>query len=620
MASIEKNLLMTSLLFCAISACAPNVNGDLPGVSPTRQPSPIVPFTSSEPEPTASTRPSPTITALPTASPLVTPSSSAEPISTPLPFEVPVHLYVENDKQEEIEEFTLTVEGEDIDFNEQYDFMASDNPKLVRLPCGANYLLSAQNSVYPPSVLRVKPYCKYFPPPSDRRIINPSNAGYFIQEASIESASKINSSFFHDSSLSLAPRIIDSSFKNLMTPLHTPMQFTFSVPMDIKSVEEGFAIRSADRYNVMNVARNEVVFKGDFNLFSDSQNEIIFNKRHLNFKWNNDATKLIISFKKGFEPLLPVPGPFRYTIGFSDSLRSATGITRAKYYFRFSQLSDPSSLGLFVQPLIYSEAQDYRISQIQKMDEGYQLSFDAIMFMPVGSVDDEVLLAGGMRDRRVQNRNAVSDPLSIPLAPAEYPSNLGSVTGFNVAGNYLMSGSSMPANTTWKSLGGEVVYNFEDETHTSVHLKWPTNSSEQTVDALILKYTDIVLPPDQLLRFSLVTRSGELSPELSVARLTRAAQLKALTSGLALSETPWTLREESGQWVLRLEDVLGEYVGLKIHEGNLTAETVTWQVGEPLVFFGSPGTSRQVRIKPKSTVLSVNGNHIAPNQEAVLLP
>ncbi len=393
------------------------------------------------------------------------------------------------------------------------------------------------------------------------------------------------------------------------------MHFEFSVPMETNSVENNFSLRAGSQDTPLVIARDEAVFQGAFSNALHLENDLIFDKRHFNFQWNAEATQVEVSFKTGFEPLYMSPGYFRYTLGFDSAIRSAAGVERAGYYFSFS----PKSLSFFeshLAPRTPVFSQDYQIANIQKTDEGYQLKFDAIMFMPVGPVDNEILLAGGMRDRRVQNRNALGDPLSIPLAPAEYPGNVGFVTGFNAAGNYLISSSTMPANTTWKSLGGEVVYNFEDETHTSVYLKWPTNATEQNVEPLILKYTDILLPQGQPLRFALVKRDGQLSQALSVDSLTSAEQLNTLTAVLSLSENPWSLRSEAGQWVLRFEDTLGEYVGLKLLEGNATADTVTWKPGEPLSGFTA---SSQIYIKPKVTVLSVNGNHIDPTQAAVLL-
>lgn len=258
----------------------------------------------------------------------------------------------------------------------------------------------------------------------------------------------------------------------------TALKLTFSEPVDRSSFEKTVAVRSykEQKLRVDHLSgQPSLSGSGDVNQPNGS---LIWTAEAFDFVWNVGDTSVSLNFKPGHGypannnnqdfpmVVLSFNAPERGSQGLADK----TGASRDQDWFRLLN-SAPS------QSLVFTIAQDTTPFGLKNLD--YQaatatnppvlrLSYNK----PIWYSAKSRVIAGGMAD-------FFNLPGAELQAPAEYPGNQGNATARNAAKNYrvlILKPSSLEPTLfsgTWYELGGHVVYDQTDPSHSRVLLQLP---------------------------------------------------------------------------------------------------------------------------------------------------
>lgn len=317
---------------------------------------------------------------------------------------------------------------------------------------------------------------------------------------------------------------------------------------------------------------------------SVSETQIVFGPQNFNFNWNVAHSEVSITFKPGHQLVTnksPEGNSFHYGLAFVDpenkdrGIRDLAGNVRSEKHFVYN---NPTQASDFYKYIALQDEIPPKLLSLQALDSSLRLNFSKIMAIQTY----KYLIAGGMIDMLPP-----SLPGSETRSPAEYPGNLGNVTGRKTAANYKLKmtrGGSEVLNTTWKALGGEARYDNDDPSRQSVRLHSPR--SNQAVNGFHPNYTWVntaAIPagfgqgssPEQtwVLHWQGVRRDGSLGPQRMATLAGHvlrsspewATQLQLALQANSPEEGNWQVQAsaDGSQLKLRLESSDGEYLGWK---------------------------------------------------------
>lgn len=397
---------------------------------------------------------------------------------------------------------------------------------------------------------------------------------------------------FHHPTLFLddRPEVIDAG-PNQSSRFAREFFITFSEPVQTADVEQKLHMVSVNGFNTQ--VYQSFIYTGTFVSFNSLftfwkpeqpllESSLVHSPQAFNFQWNAEKTKVIVSLKPGVHLMTnkEMSEP-QFGLAFVDAegkdrgIRDLAGNARTEKHFIYS---DPSRASDFYKYTIRTDEEAPRLLSLQPFEDSLRLNFSEIMAIQTY----KYLIAGGMIDMLPPGL-----PGSETRSPAEYPGNLGNVTGRKTAANYKLKmtrGGSEILNTTWKALGGEARYDSEDPSRQSVRLYPPR--SNQAVNGFYPSYTWVntaAIPagfgqgssPEQtwVLRWQGVRRDGSLGPQRMATlagHALRSAQEWANVLQLALQanspeEGNWQVQAsaDGSQLKLRLESSDGEVLGWK---------------------------------------------------------
>jgi hypothetical protein len=313
------------------------------------------------------------------------------------------------------------------------------------------------------------------------------------------------------------------------------------------------------------------------------ESSLVLSPQQFDFKWNSEKTTVIVSLKPSVQLMtnkdLSEP---QFGLAFVDpegkdrGIRDLAGNARLEKHFVYG---DPSQASDYYKYIIRTDEEPPRLLSLQALEASLRLNFSEIMAIQTY----KHLIAGSMIDMLPPGL-----PGSETRSPAEYPGNLGNVTGRKTAANYKLkitrAGSEL-LNTTWKALGGVARYDSEDTSRQSVRLYPPR--STQAVNGFYPDYSWIsttALPagfgqgssPEQTwtLRWQGVRRDGTLGTQRTATLAGNtlrtapewATQLQLALQANSSEEGNWQVQAsaDGSQLKLRLESTDGEYLGWKL--------------------------------------------------------
>lgn len=389
------------------------------------------------------------------------------------------------------------------------------------------------------------------------------------------------------------PEVEFVGFKSNSNKFSPEFSLRFSEPVETGDIEKKFYIVSRMDSSLWIRVLQKFYYSGDDNkynyLFSlweptqpNSDSSLVITPQNLKFQWNAEHSEVGISFKPGIQLFSNVNASTTpHGLAFVDpegknrSLRDLAGNARTEKHFVYN---NPTQASDFYKYTIPTDDDAPRLLSLQPLEASLRLNFSEIMAIQTY----KYLIAGGMIDML-----APGLPGSETRSPAEYPGNLGNVTGRKTAANYKLKmtrGGSEILNTTWKALGGEARYDSDDASRQSVRL-YPPRSS-QAVNGFYPSYTWVntaAIPagfgqgssPEQtwILRWQGVRRDGSLGPQ-RMATLAGHALRSAPEWATQLQLALQTNSPEEGNWQvqasadgsqlkLRLESSDGEVLGWK---------------------------------------------------------
>lgn len=275
----------------------------------------------------------------------------------------------------------------------------------------------------------------------------------------------------------------------------TSFVLTFSEPMDKKTVEDTFTIRSHnDRKFTVDAgntrAGDQNTVKGNNSSDFTSAAAItagsdIWDKDAFNISWNSNDTEATFSFKE--EKLLPTDKDsnltpdyqvaFKAFSGGDRILKDKSGISRNEKHFKLTD-------GNFEEYYKFSINTDTTAPTLTSItaqtDENAGSNGDAVS---VRYSERMIIytrsrtIAGGMENVTGAEQKA----------PGAYPVANAVANSRDVAKNYkatVVNGTNTKYSGTWWALGGTAVYDTTDVTHKTVLLLPPTNAGTITAAAV----------------------------------------------------------------------------------------------------------------------------------------
>jgi hypothetical protein len=458
--------------------------------------------------------------------------------------------------------------------------------------------------------------------PQGTTLVKASKPGYVMRYLSFYESNKRNDvnfgssnaepSTYSDFYLDNGPEVIDKKIIiNQGNPGLPTFSLTFNEPVDKKSIEDKTGVYAASSFFT------ELIFPTTYGGAYTQESSLIpgwissapFDKslvikpENLSFSWNADQTQVTISFKPGFQLPLTNQNTFAtsrdvFGTGFFDpvsqnrTIYDLNGNGRMSKHFNFQPDCTESCLqmlnistvptkdiGHWTYQFSLVDNLKPRLLSLQALDASLRLNFSEIMAIQTY----KYLIAGGMIDMLPPGL-----PGSETRSPAEYPGNLGNVTGRKTAANYKLKitrAGSEVLNSTWKALGGVARYDSEDPNRQSVRLHPPR--STQAVNGFYPAYSWIsttALPsgfgqgssPEQnwILRWQGVRRDGTLGTQRTATLAGNAlrtapewaTQLQLALQANSSEEGNWQVQAsaDGSQLKLRLESTDGEYLGWKL--------------------------------------------------------
>ncbi len=410
----------------------------------------------------------------------------------------------------------------------------------------------------------------------------------------------------------------------------TSFVLKFSEPMDTKTVEETFSIRSfntrklsVDTANLRTGADNNTV-TGNGKIADTSTGSQIWDKEAFNISWNSDDTEVTFSFKE--EKLLPtdkdsnlVPDyqvAFRAFSNNDRVLKDKSGISRSEKHFKLTGGDFEESYKFSiktdeVKPTITGITAETNENGGQNGDS-VSVRYSERMIIHARSRT----LAGGMNNISGSDTNA---PAAYPLANAVANSR-------DVAKNYrvsLMTGTTMNFAGSWWALGGTAVYDSADLTHKTVLLQPPTTAGVLTAAAV---------SGSQVCSLNITYADGTFeSAQVNATANLTAAQLEILLDGLSGNSFTVSALSDDGDGVIEADETFqitlnagaskaGKSIAAAwLVNSGLFAGSVLNKAGENLYFIPGnaagtkgnlykPGDS--IHVEVSSTVLDPAGNSL----------
>jgi len=611
-----------TLLFATLTACQlqdfvsrqPPIEGSSLPVKVSPQ-NPSTPSPSSTIKATALPSPSPGVAVLPTAIPMPTPSPSPS-VSPSTPFPSPSASSLSECPVVDIGfETCAAFYGFVYDINNK----TVENAKIDLYKLKNNYEISFYKSTYSnqsgaygfPRIV------------DDHYVLKVSKEGYatrLFKYFGLTGYPKDNIDFGGDGSqsshhpelfLDNSPEVIENKIiHNQANPGTPTFALTFNEPVDKKSIEEKIGIYAASTFFT------ELIYPSTYGgaYIKDSplitscgsstfEQCLVIKPENLTFFWSSDLSQVTISFKPGFQLPLTKQNALAnsrsvFGIAFFDpvsqnrTIYDLDGNGRTSKHFNFQ----PDYAGPFLQvPNIstapikdisvwgyqYSLTDDFppRLLSLQPIEASLRLNFSEIMAIQTY----KYLIAGGMIDMLPPGL-----PGSETRSPAEYPGNLGNVTGRKTAANYQLKLERVGATvfqTTWKALGGETRYDSEDPSRQSVRL-YPPHST-QAVNGFYPAFSAVSTTAvnagfgqgsntgqSWILRWQGISNKGEVGAvhEVNLAGNALytasewANQLQLALQASSSGEGNWQVQAsaDGSQLQLKLASESGEFIGWKL--------------------------------------------------------
>jgi len=351
----------------------------------------------------------------------------------------------------------------------------------------------------------------------------------------------------------------------------------------------------------------------------------VSNSNQFIFSWLNESKTLNIKLKPDHPIFYDKNQDIQFRLTFSSPITSMNGYTRESHFFEYAYALVPSRFFT-----AQKDNQPPKLNSLNFSPAQLKLSFDKRLYITT----PELTIAGGMGDR-------VGTPGSEIYAPAEYPGHQGNASGRNVAANYTVSitppDASQPRlSTTWKALGGTVVYDPDDAQRRSVLLQAPVNT--QATRQLFAAHSPVLSTAlnqplasqansSWVMSYQLVQRNGGLSQvfttsELGAEALNATAFASKLQTTLnTLQPQRWQVELDNSQQALRLRyaDPTGETLGWQAQgisfngNGNLPASwatsPVSWPAQSPFAWFSS---AERIKVEAAATIMDPAGNTLDP--------
>ncbi len=277
--------------------------------------------------------------------------------------------------------------------------------------------------------------------------------------------------------LSDKPEVVQVSPNRNAAGIDPGTQFviTFSEPMDRKTVEDNFEIRSYTTEKLtVDTSNNASTLTGSVTIDSVAGTRV-WDKSAFNISWNTDDTVATFVFLN--DRKLPtdkdsdkVPD---YQVSFErqdSNLKDKSGITRSEDYFKLTRGDFERTYKFSIN----SDEQEPGVSTITAQtaeNSGISSNGDAIRVRFTEPMIHYTLgptIAGGMGG--VASQAAAAN---------------NSITGAQAAANYQISvnrnGTLLLDQATWSSLGGSVVFDTNDPTHRTVLMLPPTVNGNSQV-------------------------------------------------------------------------------------------------------------------------------------------
>lgn len=282
------------------------------------------------------------------------------------------------------------------------------------------------------------------------------------------------------SALENAPEVIAvaPSLKDLKIAPDKALSLTFSESVDRSSLEKTLAIRAFHNQKLkVDQLSGQNTFLGSANT-EEPSGDLVWTAEAFDLHWNVGDTVLTLNFKPGHSfPANNNDTDFpSYILSFNaisnEGLTDKTGAGRQKNWFRLQNNDYNQSLKFTVGPdttppslksLEYLPAQDNGAPSLR-------LSYSEPLWLSTRSR----VVAGGMAD-------FFNLPGAELQAPAEYPGNKGNATARNAAKNYrvlILRPTEVDFTVfsgTWYDLGGTVIYDPSDASHSRVLLQLPSD-------------------------------------------------------------------------------------------------------------------------------------------------
>jgi hypothetical protein len=341
----------------------------------------------------------------------------------------------------------------------------------------------------------------------------------------------------------------------------TRIVLKFSEPMDKKTVEETFSVRSFNsrKLSVDNGKTSFNTFSGDSQI-STVSNNLIWDKNAYNISWNSDDTEVTFAFKE--ERLLPtdkdtdkIPD---YQVAFNDTIGSSgrllkdkSGISRANNHFK---LTDGPFEETYKFAIKADEVKPDVASIVAQTNENQGVNGDAVKVL----YSERMIIY--TKTRTIAGGGEDIDSGSAQKAPAGYPGGTSS-TNRAASANYTVSITPVGTTSTtyvgtWQNLGGSAVYDTNDPTHKTVILMPPRFtgiSSGQVVANSTTTYaetnnTAAAISAGVTSGFTQVITLSYLAADGTVTTTTSAAQQMGLSgaTGATIAATLQTVLNSMG--------------------------------------------------------------------------
>jgi len=522
----------------------------------------------------------------------------------------------------------------------------------------------------------------------------PRSNNYFYLDRNIDFGGTSQYSSYPEAFLDIRPEVIAlKSHHNYggpqdsnLTPAYT---VTFSKPVNKSDVENKFTYHTWADWKPNVDSKWFYQESGEYPLQTTllvswkldqpgSADSALVEPSALEFEWNQSADEVIVRFKPGYQlpgnssstennlinishQLQVVPAFTRF--GHNDrGIRDLQGNVRTeKHFYLASELLNcldkcPANMTILqdqqpVMPVQHLEtpseqrlrpgdSQRPRLVSLEAIDTTLRLLFSEIMAVRTRPA----LIAGGMIDRRPPGL-----PGSETRAPAEYPGNLGNVTGHKTAANYqlrILSQGQEKLKATWKALGGSAHYDEADETYHSVRLRPPRNTTAQAVSGFYpahsSAWTGAVAagwgqgssPSESwTLRWRGVNRQGQLGPvrEINVP----GHELRTLSEWAAQVQLALAASDNTSQWQvqgsadgkhLQLRFSSDNWIGWRLESlssssaafpDEMLTPAKTWAANQDWAWW-QPGDSLEIEVL--QPILDPAGNPIADDGKKASLP